>query len=343
MQSVISLDLTGDTLAQSFSPLRLVAGVVFILSGALAYFRVNLGLSTALVFVLAGVAVIAVGMLGRRARPADVAILIIALIIFAGVASSANYSTVNTRTYNVTRGEIAASRIEIDSNTRFGGITVKFSGNSDLGYQVAFRQTTFQFPFSFQIFGNSSNSISNFTRDGTLFLSANSTSADIIVTLGPGYLISINATAGTGSIEVDSSTLNQRFGHISLSTGTGSIDTHIDTTGISSLNLQTGTGSVSFNSNYLSPSGSKIPIMVSTGTGSLTFNSKFPSAVGVNISASNGFGTISKNLTGFRILQSSNGALVASEGSLGGSSFEVTLSVGTGLMNVDATLVKSIP
>lgn len=334
---------TSPTTSDTFPVLRLAAGLVFVLAGVFVYFRVNLGLSLALVLVLAGVVVLAVGFLGRKGRPLDVAILIVALIVFAGAASSVNYSASGSRTYIVAKSAISVSRIEIDPTAKFGSITVKFSGNADLGYQVTFGQTSSFFPFSFQLFGNNSNSLSNTTRDGTLFLFANSTSSDITITLGSGYVISINASTGTGSIEVDSTTISQRFNHVILSTGTGSIHAAIDTTSISDIYLQTGTGSVSFDSNYLSPSNSKVPITLTTGTGSITFNSKFPAPVGVDISASNGFGSISKNLTGFQVTQSSNGGFSATAGPTSGPSFEVTLSVGTGSINVKGSLVPPVP
>jgi hypothetical protein len=155
--------------------------------------------------------------------------------------------------------------------------------------------------------------------------------------------VDINASGGTGSVDLESNATAQRFGYVSLSTGTGSISTQLDTLGISSLSLQTGTGSISFDSNYLSPAGTQIPVSLNTGTGSLSFSAKFPRAIGVDLSASNGFGSISHNLSGFQITQSSNGKLIASEGNMNNTSFEITMSVGTGSMSVDGSLVTPVP
>jgi len=328
---------------QPFPILRLAAGLIFILSGLLVFYRVNLGLSFALVFVVAGVAVVAIGLLGHRARGGDIALLIVGLIIFAGVASSYNYSSTATHTYIATKSEVSVSRIAIDASTDFGSIAIRFSQNASLAYVVTFNQTIPLFPFSIPVFGNKSTSFTNVTQGGVLILNASSSSSDITVIVGPGYLVSINASGGTGSVDLNSNATAQRFGQVSLSTGTGSISTHLDTSGISNLQLQTGTGSVSLDSNYLSPGGTQIPITISTGTGSLSFNAAFPRSIGVDLTASNGFGSISKNLPGFQIVQSSNGKLSATEGDMSGTSFDVSLSVGTGSMSIDGTLVNPVP
>ena len=128
---------------------------------------------------------------------------------------------------------------------------------------------------------------------------------------------------------------------MSLSTGTGSLSTSIDSRSVSSIDMTTGTGTVSFDSSYISPSGSGVPLMLSTGTGSLSFNASFPTTVTANVSATDGFGVITKNLTGFEILQSSNNQLTAQEGAMSGPSFVISLSVGTGSMSVKCSLVNS--
>ncbi len=327
---------------RDFPILRLVAGLVIVLAGLLVYLKVNLGLSFAVVFVLAGLAVVVIGFLGHRARGPDIAILVISLVVFAGAASSYNYSTTSTHSYSATRSEVTISTIMINATTRFGGIAIKFSGNADLGYVVTFNKTAYEFPFFLQPFGNSSTSFTNVTSHGALILNAYSSTDDITVTVGPGYLVDINASAGTDSVDINSNSPVQRFGQISLSTGTGSISTNIDATNISNLNLQDGTGNISLVSNYFSPSGPHVPVTVSTGTGSLNFNVAFLKTAGVSLSASNGFGSISKNLPGFAISQSTNNALKASAGNQSGPSFDVSLSVGTGSMNVDTSLVSPL-
>lgn len=320
---------------RGYSPiLRIAAGLIVVLAGLLIYLGVNLGLSFALVLVLAGVLVVAIGIFGRRVMPVDIALFIIALIIFAGAASSVSYPASSTKIYTVARSQISVSRIAIEVNSNFGSISVRFSGNVDLGYQVKFTRTQFAFPFSFPIFGNNTISLTNMTDHGTLFLTANASTAGISITLGPGFLVSINGSTGTGSVDVTSNSRSQMFGAISLSTGTGSVSSHIDSQGVSSIDLSTGTGSVSFASTYLSPSRTGVPLTLSTGTGSLSFNARLPTFAGANISATDGFGVLSNNLTGFNILQSNRNQLIATEGKMLGPSFDVSLSVGTGSMDV---------
>jgi len=332
-------NLTANSAAGSSFPfLRLFAGLAFIAAGLLVYFNVNLGFSFALVFIVAGVAVVLIGFLGHRATAGDIALFIISLLVLAGAASSYNFATGAGHSYYVTKAQVSASHIAIDATTSFGSIALRFSNNADLAFQVVFGRTT-AFPFSFPLV-NQSTSFTNVTRGGVLFLNANSSTADITITMGSGYLVDFNASAGTGSVNLDSTSLGQKFGVVSISTGTGSIDARIDTSSISYLSLQGGTGSVNFNSNYLSTNGVHVPITVTTGTGSVNFNAMIPNNVGVHLSASNGFGSISRNLQGFTISQSSNGQLTASADESSAASFEVNLSVGTGSMSVDASIVS---
>lgn len=300
--------------------------------------HINLGLSLALVLVFAGVLVMIIGYLGRRAKPIEVALLVIALIVFAGVVSTVSYSASGTKTYSASKSQISVSRIAINASSKFGSISVRFSGNADLGYQVVFTQT--EIPF-FQVFGNNSISLTNVTRDGTFFLNANASNAGITITLGAGYFVSIDADTGTGSVDINSSSLGQEFGGLSLSTGTGSISAQIDSSNVSSIDMSTGTGSVSFDSTYLAPSRNAVPLTLSTGTGSLSFYAMIPATAGANISATDGFGSISRSLTGFNVIQSSNNQLNAAEGSMKGSSFAIELSVGTGSLSVTCSLVST--
>jgi hypothetical protein len=335
--------LAASTEARPFPLLRLAAGVLFILAGLFAYYGINFGVSFALVFIAAGVAVVIIGVLGHRARPGDVALFVIGLVVLAIVASNYNFSTENAYTYSITKGEVSASRIAIVANTNFGSITIKFSTNASLAYRVDFGKF-FGFPFTISP-GNQSRSLSNVTRDGMLIVNASSSTASITITLGVGYLVDVNATAGTGSVTFDSTSQTQKLGVVTISTGTGSISAEIDTTSISYLHLETGTGSINLQSSYLSPSGPRVPVSITTGTGSVSLNLDVPNNIAVQLSVSNGFGSISKNLQGFTISQSTNGQLQASLGDVNTAprSFVIDTSVGTGSMSINVVAVTPSP
>ena len=161
--------MTSDSSAgSSFPILRLFAGLVFVAAGLLFYFQVNLGFSFALLFIAAGAAVVLFGLLGHRARAGDIALFIISLIVLAGVASSYNFATGAEHTYSATKTQVVTSHIAIDATTSFGSITLRFSNNADLAYQVVFGRTI-AFPFSIPLV-NQSTSFSNFTRGGVFFL-----------------------------------------------------------------------------------------------------------------------------------------------------------------------------
>ena len=305
------------------------------------YYGVNFGFSFALVLVAAGVAVIAIGVLGHRARPGDIALFIVALLVLAAVASSNYTFTSGTeQTFSATPSQVSSSHIAVLANTNFGSITINLSNNASLAYRVVFGKT-FSFPFfSFNV-GNQSKSFTNKTRNGVLILNATSSTQSITITLGAGYQVDVNATAGTGSITIDSASRTQKLGVVYATTGTGSISATIDSSNLSYLYLNGGTGSINLQSDYLSPSGRQVPISISTGTGSLNCNVNVPNNVAVDLSASNGFGSISKNLQGFTISESTNNQLKASLGDTTSASrsFVMDLSVGTGSLNINVATV----
>jgi len=85
-----------------------------------------------------------------------------------------------------------------------------------------------------------------------------------------------------------------------------------------------------------------VPITLSTGTGSAAFSVNIPQRVGVTIKASAGFGSISHNLNGYTISQSTNSQLSASAENLNASrSFIIQISTGTGSTTVDSSIVTS--
>jgi len=330
-----------DNRNRSFPILGVLAGIIFIIAGLVAYLHIETGLSIAIIFIIAGAAVILVGFAGLRTQGWHIALFVIGLIILAGVVSSNYYQTTTPTiySYSATRALVSASRINITATTSFGSIDLKFSNNPDVAYQVKF-ETGFSFPF---VFPGNSHTLTNETRDGVFILTATSSAASITITLGSGYETNINATANTGSISVNipsSSGANVRS--ISLVTSTGSVDAQMDGQNISGILLKSSTGSVNFGSNYLSPSSTRVPISISSSTGSVNINMKIADNAAVGIDASNNFGSISQHLPGFTISQNSNNHLVAYAGDINATekSFLVAASVSTGSINVDCELVS---
>ena len=325
----------------NFPVLGILAGLVFILAGLSAMFRFEFGFSLALVFVFAGTAVVLVALFGFRIHVWDLVLFIVALIILANVVGLNYYQ--NSRyaisSYSVGSQYVQAPRINIIATSGFGGINVRFSSNTDLAYQVLFQNSFFGFPFL--NFGTGTT-LTNQTRDGILYLNANS-QGSITITIGINYIVSVNATTGVGSISfVSPSSPEASVQSVSLETGAGSLDAQINADNVSWISLKTGTGSIEFTSNYLDASGPNTPIFVNSGAGSINTNFKIANNTAVQIDATSGLGSISQHLTGFTIGTSSNSHLVASSGNTetASRSFLMTLSVGTGSINISGQMLS---
>jgi hypothetical protein len=333
-----------------FPYLRALAGFFFILAGILAYYGVTFGASIALVLVIAGAVLIFVFLAGHRAYGLDIAVFVVALIILGSVTygygptASQKNSGPSTIQYSSLRTQATSgiSQINLFANTNSSSINVQFSDNSSLLYQVRFvRSPSPGFPpFFIPFVGSDTYKVTNQTRGSILFLNLSASFRSIFVTLPSTFLININASTGAGSINIVT-THEENIGFVSLSAGAGSIDANVSSNRISDIDLSTGAGSATLKSNYLGPSGGNVPISISTGTGSATLDVKIPSNASVSLDASTGVGSISHSLSsGFVVSQSSNSRLVASEGNVNStSSFEISLSTGTGSININAQTV----
>lgn len=289
-------------------------------------------------FIVAGAAVIIVGLAGHRVQGWDVALFIIALLVLAAATSGlAIPSNNHLYSYSATKTQINVSQIDVNAKAGFGSININFSDSNQLAYQVAFSRYV-GFPFFF-VGGDQNFTLTNQTRDGILILNATSSLTSITITLGSGYLVNINATSSTGSVSLNTAK-DENFGSVYLNTGTGSVNAMIDAQNISGIHLQTGTGSINLRSDYLSPSSTRIPISVSTGTGSTNLDLKIPNTVAVGINASNGVGSLSHNLQGFTISQSSSNRLEATSGNISNAtrSFLIGVSSGTGSISLNISM-----
>ena len=327
---------------RGFPILSILSGIVFVLAGLSAYFHFETNFSIALIFIIAGAAVVLVGVTGFKTHGWEIAIFVISLIVLGGVIST-NYYQTTTRsvyTYSVSSLSPSISSIDIIATTGVGSINVGFSTNSDLAYQVTFENTVFGLPFT--NLASSNFTLTNQTRNNILYLNATSSSAGIVITLGLRYAISIEATTGTGSIDLTTpSNGAANLQSISLSTSTGSVNAKIDARNVSGISLKSSTGSINFASDYLSPSSSRIPFSISSSVGSVDISMKTASDAAIGVNATNSLGSISQHLSGYTVLESTNNHLVATAGNIASAqkSFLVTISGGLGSINITGELV----
>lgn len=318
--------------------LGVLSGLVFIIAGLSAIFHLEFRFSLALVLVFAGVTVVLVALFGFRIRTWDLVLFVVGLVILANVIGLNYYQ--NNRymisSYSVSSQYVQVPTIDILATSGLGSINIGFSTNADIAYQVVFQNSFFGFPFLNSI---SNSSLTNQTRNDVFYLNASS-QGSITITIGTSYRVDINATTGVGSINIISppSTKGSNIQSVSLETGTGSVDAQINAANISGISLKTGTGSINFVSDYLTASTRSIPIAINSGTGSVSVNMKIANVTATQIDASSSLGSITQHLTGFTISTSSRNHLVASIGDIESapSSLHVTVSVGTGSINISA-------
>lgn len=336
--------LTGNqSRYRTFPILSLLSGIVFVLAGLAAYFHFETNFSIALIFIIAGAAVVLIGVTGFRTHGWEIAIFVISLIVLGGVVST-NYFQTNTRsvyTYSVASLPDNISGINIMATTGVGSINIGYSTNSDLAYQVTFEDTVFGLPFTNLVTSNFT--LTNQTTNNILYLNATSSSSKIVITLGMKYITNIEAITGTGSIDLTTPSSGEtNLQSVSLDTSTGSVNAKIVARNISGISLKSSTGSINFASDYLSPSSTHVPISISSSVGSVEISMKTANTAAVGINATNSLGSITQHLSGFTILTSTNNHLVASAGNINSAekSFLVTIDSGLGSININGELVS---
>lgn len=327
---------------RTFPILSVLAGLVFVLAGLSAYFHFETNFSVALIFIVAGAAIVLVGLTGFRTHGWEIAIFVISLVVLGGVVSTNYFQTTTRSVYNYSVAELPAniSGIDVLATAGVGSINVQFSTNSDLAYQVIFENTAFGLPFTNLVPSNFS--LSNQTKNNVLYLNASSSSSAIVITLGMKYALNIEAITGTGSVDFTTPTSGEvNLQNILLETSTGSVNAKIEARNISGLSLKSSTGSINFQSDYLSPSSSHVPITAISSVGSVNINFKTATNTAVGINATNNLGSISQHLSGYTILESTSNRLIASAGNFNSApnSFAVTINSGLGSINIAAELV----
>ncbi len=315
----------------NFPVLRVVSGVVFVLAGLVAYFRINIGV-LGLIFIVAGGGIIALTLLGHKAQGGDVALFIISVLVLA--VAGTNFVPIGTSQVNYSgqRSAISVNRIDVSASTSIGSVELLFSTNSSLGYEVSFIRTSF---LGFFPFAGYNYTFNDRTSNGVLHLNASAAAADIRITIGVGYLTNIDLSSATGSVSL-SAPYNQSFGAVSLSSNTGSVDANMVARNISSLSMNTNTGSVDLTTAYFSASGPRIPVRLSANTGSVSISMRIPASNALALNATTSLGSISHNLPGFTLTQSTNRLLLASTGNVetASNSFVVSASTDTGSVSV---------
>lgn len=321
---------------------RALGGLFFVLAGLAYYFAVTVEYSIALLLVAGGAAVFLLALLGHRASPGDTAVFVLGLLVLGAFVTPGlvtGGAGGERLTYTVPRSGISAEQVDLVATTDVGSVSVSYTDDSAVGYQVNF--TSSAFPFS--IFSGVAPyaSLTNESVGDVLLVNASARAYDVSVSVWSGYPLNITASTGTGSVDVKASA-GQRLGDVSLESGTGSVSADLTSLSVGAISLQTGTGSLSLSSSHLAPNAQRLPIGLQTGTGSITLDVDLAGGTAATIGATAALGGVSHNLVGFTVdPQTTKSNLIASAGDMASAqgSFEVKASAGTGSVTVDARLV----
>ncbi|HKT21483.1 MAG TPA: hypothetical protein VJR06_02500 [Nitrososphaerales archaeon] len=318
----------------SFPYLRVFGGALFVLAGALAYFRIGFGASAILLLVVGGVVVLVAALLGHRARPLDVTVFILGMLVLGAV--SIGYAPgFQTTSYYATRDQVHSNAISIDVSSSASSISLVFTNRTDFAYQVNFTKPSWSNSFA----GSGPDTVTNSTVGGVFHLDVSSTWSSVSMLLGKGYSFDVEATTGTGSIDMQAPGV--MLGNVTLHSSTGSVDAVIDAPAIQSLELQADTGSVNLVSHVLGAARASVPVTLTTSTGSISVSLDIASQNAVSLTATTSLGSVGHSLSGFTINQSTNTNLVASAGNVqtAPKSFDITAVASLGSIDLDIGFV----
>lgn len=318
----------------SFPILRVFGGALFVLAGILAYFGVGFGASAILLLVVGGVVVLFAALLGHRAKPIDITVFILGMLVLGAV--SIGYAPgYQTTSYYATRDQVHANAISIDVSSSTSSISLVFTNRTDFAYQVNFTKPSWGSSFA----GSGPDTITNSTMNGVFHLDVSSTWSSVSMLLGKGYSFDVEATTGTGSIDMQAPGV--ALGNVTLHSSTGSVNALIDSPAMQSLELQADTGSVNLVSHILGAAGPSVPVTLTTSTGSVSVSLSIASQDAVSLTATTSLGSVSHDLRGFTVNQSTNTNLIATAGDVQAAprSFVITAVASLGSVNLDIGFV----
>ena len=302
------------------------------IAGIVAYFGIRVGI-IGVIFIVAGGSAIALAISGHKTRGGDVVLFVVSLLVLAAAGTSFPTPGTSQVNYLGERTSIQVNQIDVSATTDLGSVEVVFSSSQSAGYEVTFSRSTF---FGLFPFMSGNYTFSNETSNGVLHLVASAASADIRVTIGAGFRANVQASSATGSVSLSSSA-QQLFGSVNLSSNTGSVSANLASATIGSLTMNTNTGSVDLTATSLAASGAKVPIRLSANTGSVSVHLRIPATVSMSLNATTSLGSVSHELPGFTISESTGTLLSASIGEVNtaGSSFIMSASTDTGSVSLD--------
>lgn len=314
-----------------FPVLRLLGGALLVLAGVFAYFGVGFGSWGVLVFVAGGGVALAAVLLGHRFRPADMAIFVVGVLALAAV--TAWYPTgISMTSYSATRDQVPSPEISLAVSSSGGSVSIAYTHDAGVAYEVNFTRqpwlTSFEPP--------GGDSVTNSTEGGAFTLTVDSTWSAVSITVGSGYVLSVDATTGTGSISM-SVPSGETLGNVSLASSTGSVSADIGSATVESLRMQASTGSVSLAANGLRAAGPSTVVSLSTSTGSVSATLSLPPEDAVSLTASTSMGSISHTLHGFVVTHETASSLQATAGdvSMAAESFAVSATASLGSVDLN--------
>lgn len=321
------------------APWYVFSGILFVLAGLFAFYRIAIPSIGSLLLVIAGILVILLGFMKYHPTPDALAVFIISLLVF-GLFASGGYAY-NTRSHSYSFAKTGnfsgVQKLALSVSHSIGSIDISFSGNPNAIVNLTYDAGSGFSLFPIFPFPSGAPSVLNSTSaDKTLLtVSASGGISSLHVVIGGVSVTSLNATTSTGSIDFFAANA-PNIGSASLVASTGSVSATFKTSTMTSFRAESSTGSVTVDARYTGlPSNGTMIVKGSTGSVSLVLN--LASNVGCQLGASNSLGSFSSSLGGFQVLSQGTHQLDARSLNYASAAHSIQASISTSTGSVSIT------
>lgn len=264
-----------------------LSGLVFIITGLTSYLQISIPSVGAILLVIAGVAVILLGLLKYHPTPDALAIFLISLLVFAIVSSGSFAFSSTAKTYSYTRTNYpSASKLALSVSESVGSLDVSFIDDPSLIVNLTYSRSGFPFFGSIE-----APLVSPTIVNRLLTVTGSAGFSSLTVLIGSIQVTSLNVSTSTGSLSLrvpDTAKVTS----LDAETSTGSISILLATRTLTTLHASASTGSVSIDAQYRTlPANATIVASASTGSVDLTLNTA--TAIGVDLTATSNTGSVS--------------------------------------------------
>lgn len=272
---------------------------LLILSGFVALSGIALPYALPIMLVIAGVIIIAAGLLHVLPTFPAFVVFLVGIVAF-GLTASAPYGFTpftTTETHELTTAQATVKEATVMCSVFTGSIKVSFTSNETLIYRIVFTKHG-------SIFYQPTVNFSAPVVDEELTIRASSTTVTVDITLNQNIKSRLNLTTTTGTVQVEVPTSASKVEKMTLTTTTGEVWVNMASTAhLQNLVAKTTTGQVEvvIKSSFQTRD---TTVQLTTTTGRVKLNMNITN-IESDIEASTTTGTVYANVIGFTTLSQS--------------------------------------